>query len=197
MLSLPSQGKQGILILGVFSKNGYFKYSVHIFETHGRNVANQGVEWHLAGNSSIIICALTTLPEARMKASFGVCLTGMALACLVASVTAGAPGLVSGGRGLRLIDGAHGGARMGSLLPGSRIIKGDALSLRIRGGGGSLPPPVASGPQTPAEGKVKIKLSINYGVEGGSIVAVGPHQSFGNGDIHKGMKHFPQIGLSM
>lgn len=129
------------------------------------------------------------LSEARMRPSFSACVAGIALACLVASATAGAPGLFSGGKGLRLIrlDGAHGGAQRSSLLLGSRNFKGDALALRIKGGGGSIPPPVASGPQTPAEGKVKIKMSINYGVDGGSIVAVGPHQSFGNGDIHKGM----------
>ena len=36
------------------------------------------------------------------------------------------------------------------------------------------------------DGTVTLKLMINYGVDGGSIVAVGPASCFGSGDINKG-----------
>jgi len=33
---------------------------------------------------------------------------------------------------------------------------------------------------------VTLKLSLNYGVDNGNIVAVGPASCFGSGDLHKG-----------
>lgn len=64
------------------------------------------------------------------------------------------------------------------------------LSLvALRGGAASTEgiPLLAGASTTQDEGKVFLKLSINYGVDGGSIVAVGPSSAFGNGDIHKGL----------
>jgi hypothetical protein len=37
------------------------------------------------------------------------------------------------------------------------------------------------------DGSVTLKLVINYGVDGGSIVVVGPASCFGSGDINKGI----------
>ena len=36
------------------------------------------------------------------------------------------------------------------------------------------------------DGTVTLKLSLNYGVDNGNIVAVGPASCFGSGDLHKG-----------
>lgn len=115
----------------------------------------------------------------------------LAAACLAAGAAAGSSPTGGLSRSLRLThpDGAQESANGGGRLILPRRARGDDLALRIRGGG-SLPLPLASAAQSPTEGTVKIKLAINYGVEGGSIVAVGPHKSFGNGDIHKG-ERFP------
>ena len=40
------------------------------------------------------------------------------------------------------------------------------------------------------DGTVTLKLSINYGVDHGSIVAVGPASCFGQGDINRGTPAF-------
>ena len=37
------------------------------------------------------------------------------------------------------------------------------------------------------DGSVNLKLNLNYGVDRGTIVAVGPSSCFGSDDIHKGM----------
>lgn len=60
--------------------------------------------------------------------------------------------------------------------------------LRMRGGHATLPLVDTQG-ATANGGKAKLKISINYGVEGGSIVVVGPGSSFGNGDINRGAYH--------
>mmetsp|Transcript_59783 Transcript_59783/g.140742 ORF Transcript_59783/g.140742 Transcript_59783/m.140742 type:complete len:838 (-) Transcript_59783:164-2677(-) len=66
------------------------------------------------------------------------------------------------------------------------------LSLnRLRGGGASLdglPVEPVDGLAAPPSGKVTLKFQINYKVDGGSIVAVGPANAFGNGDKHKAPK---------
>mmetsp|Transcript_55312 Transcript_55312/g.115704 ORF Transcript_55312/g.115704 Transcript_55312/m.115704 type:complete len:839 (-) Transcript_55312:278-2794(-) len=67
---------------------------------------------------------------------------------------------------------------------------GKSLVLnRLRGGG--IPSfsglPIAEKSE-PSSGTASIKLSLNYKVDGGVIVAVGPSSAFGNGDIHKAPK---------
>ncbi len=59
--------------------------------------------------------------------------------------------------------------------------------LRMRGGGPKSPPlPVVEKKPSPGQGKVTLRLSLNYKVDGGNIVAVGPSTIFGSGDIHRG-----------
>jgi hypothetical protein len=92
------------------------------------------------------------------------------VACLDAAVvpTWGA----AGGRSLRLSP--------------ARALSPSRLSLfPLRGGTASTNGiPVTAAPSH-EDGKVFLKLSLNYGVEGGSIVAVGPSSCFGGGDIHR------------
>ena len=77
-----------------------------------------------------------------------------------------------------------------------RALSPSRLSLAaIRGGAPSTEgiPILAGAAPIPGDGKVFLKLSINYGVDGGSIVAVGPSSCFGTGDIHKGESQPPYV----
>jgi hypothetical protein len=68
--------------------------------------------------------------------------------------------------------------------------------LRMRGGGANSPPlPVVDTKPMPGMGKVTLRLSLNYKVDGGVIVAVGPSSTFGSGDIHRGKEAFPSNTL--
>ena len=81
-------------------------------------------------------------------------------------------------------------------IPSARALSPSRLSLAaIRGGAPSTEgiPILAGAAPTPGDGKVSLKLSLNYGVDGGSIVAVGPSSCFGTGDIHKGESQPPHI----
>jgi hypothetical protein len=68
-------------------------------------------------------------------------------------------------------------------------LKNSLLSSRLRGGGVTFTGlPIAEKSDSAGSGTVSLKLSLNYKVDGGVIVAVGPSSSFGNGDIHKAPK---------
>jgi len=85
-------------------------------------------------------------------------------------------------------------------LSPSRALSPSRLSLvAIRGGAPSTEgiPLLAGAAPTPEDGKVFLKLSLNYGVDGGSIVAVGPSSCFGNGDIHKGESQLLPTPISL
>ena len=59
----------------------------------------------------------------------------------------------------------------------------------LRGGGVSFTGlPIAETAEPAGSGTATLKLSLNYKVDGGVIVAVGPSSAFGNGDIHKAPK---------
>jgi hypothetical protein len=85
------------------------------------------------------------------------------------------------GRSLRLVP-----SRL--TLPAGPV----ALSA-LRGGAPSTQgiPLVEAMPTSTEDGKVTLKLSLNYGVDGGSIVVVGPSTSFGSGDINRGASPAP------
>jgi 4-alpha-glucanotransferase len=86
---------------------------------------------------------------------------------------------------------AAGGVLSARVKP--RLVAPHALSLKTRLRGGEqktsgLPIADSTDDLQDAGGTVTIKLSINYGVDKGSIVAVGPSKCFGSGDIHKAPK---------
>jgi len=87
-------------------------------------------------------------------------------------------------------------ARMGRMATRSAVAssalrnaRGGAKAsvLRMRGGG-AAGLPLAESPGQTGGGTVKLRLSLNYKVDGGSIVAVGPSTSFGSGDINRAPK---------
>ena len=59
---------------------------------------------------------------------------------------------------------------------------------RLRGGGVTFTGLPIAEKSEPGSGTASLKLSLNYKVDGGVIVAVGPSLAFGNGDIHKAPK---------
>eukprot|EP00960_Hanusia_phi_P068882 766957-Hanusia_phi.AAC.6 len=71
----------------------------------------------------------------------------------------------------------------------ARLVPSRVRVQSLRGGEPSLDGlPIAKAPGDGATGTVTVKLSINYGVDGGSIVAVGPASCFGNNDINRAPK---------